>query len=108
MRLDIKQITNLVEKLNLNKEQESLTELKEKKMSVEQIRQKASETHKAAKALQRDLQTITDPNERKQMTKQMMELFVQSRSLKREANYRYFMERSIERDFRCMGTDLED
>ena len=77
-------------------------------MSIEQIRQIASEVHKAAKALQRELQTITDPNERKRIAQQMNELFAQAKSLNEEAKHHYYMKDSIERDFRCMETDLED
>ena len=77
-------------------------------MTQEQMRQKASEARREAKALQKKLQTVTDPEERKVIARQMNELFAQAASLRDEAKHRHYQAESIERDFRCMETDLED
>lgn len=107
MRGDMEFINKLEIEL-IKKYQNKLAKMEEEKMSIEQIRQKASEVHMAAKALQRELQTTTDPDERKRMAQQMNELFAQAKSLKEEAKLHYYMKNSIERDFRCLETDLED
>jgi uncharacterized coiled-coil DUF342 family protein len=107
MRGDMEFINKLEIEL-IKKYQNKLAKMEEEKMSIEQIRQKASEVHMAAKALQRELQTTTDPDERKRMAQQMNELFAQAKSLKEEAKLHYLMNKSIERDFRCLETDLED
>ena len=77
-------------------------------MNKEQMRQKANEARHVAKALQRQLQTITDPEERKQLSRQMNELFALAKSLRDEAKHRYFLEESIEREFLGINADLED
>ena len=77
-------------------------------MTQEQMRQRASEARREAKALQKKLQTVTDPEERKVLARQMNELFTQAASLKEEAKRRHYQEQSIERDFRCMETNLEN
>ena len=80
-------------------------------MTQEQMRQKASEARdvrKAAKELQRKMQEMTDPEERKQLARRMNELFAEAGSLRNEAKHRHYLDESIERDFRCIETDLED
>ena len=80
-------------------------------MTQEQMRQKASEARdvrKAAKELQRKMQEVTDPEERKQLARRINELFAEASSLREEAKHRYYQDESIERDFRCIETDLED
>ena len=80
-------------------------------MTQEQMRQKASEARdvrKAAKELQRKMQEMTDPEERKQLARRTNELFAEASSLRDEAKQRHYMDESIERDFRCIETDLED
>ena len=77
-------------------------------MTQEQMRQKASEARREAKALQKKMQTVTDSEERKVIARQMNELFAQAASLRDEAKHRHYMDESIERDFRCIETDLED
>ena len=62
-------------------------------MTQDEMRQKASEARREAKALQQKLQTVT---------------FTQAASLKEEAKHLYYQAQSIERDFRCMETNLED
>ena len=77
-------------------------------MTIEQMQQKGSEARKAAKALQRQLQTVTDPAERKQLAQQMNDLFTLSKSLRDEAKHRHYQEESIEREFLSMKANLED
>ena len=77
-------------------------------MTQEQMRQKASEARREAKALQKKMQTVTDSEERKVIARQMNELFAQAASLRDEAKHRHYLDESIERDFRCIETDLED
>lgn len=77
-------------------------------MSQDEMRQKASEARREAKALQQKLQTVTDPDERKMLARRMNDLFAQAASLRDEAKHFYYQEKSIERDFRCMETNLED
>ena len=78
------------------------------KLTIEQIRQQARDIRKAAKELQRKMQEVTDPEERKQLARRMNELFAEAGSLKDEAKHRYYLDESIGRDFRCIETDLED
>lgn len=72
------------------------------------MRQKARGMRKAAKELQRKMQEVTDPEERKQLARRMNELFAEASSLRNEAQHRHYLDESIERDFRCIETDLED
>lgn len=78
------------------------------RMTIEQMRLKASEARKEAKVLQQRLQTATDLEERKQLARQMNELFALAKSLRDEAKHRHYQEESIEREFISMNTDLED
>ena len=77
-------------------------------MTIEQMWQKSSEARQQAKTLQRNLQTITDPDERKQMAQQMNNLFALAKSLKDEAKQRHYQEESIEREFLSLKANLED
>ena len=77
-------------------------------MTIEQIRQQAHDMRKAAKELQRKMQEVTDSEERKQLARRMNELFAEASSLRDEAKHRHYLDESIERDFRCIETDLED
>ena len=79
-----------------------------KGLTIERLRQQAHDMRKAAKELQRKMQEVTDPEERKQMAHRMNELFTEASSLKDEAKHRHYLDESIERDFRCIETDLED
>ena len=74
-------------------------------MTIEEMRQKASEARKAAKALQQKLLSITDPEERKQLARQMNDLFNQASSLRNEAKHRHWFEQSVEREFISMSAD---
>ena len=78
------------------------------KLTTEQIRQQARDMRKAAKELQRKMQEVTDPEERKQLARRMNELFAEASSLRDEAKHRHYLDESIERDFRCIETDLEE
>lgn len=82
--------------------------MEEQKQITEQMRQQASEARLAAKALQKKLQTVTDPEERKQIAQQMNDLYAQAASLRNEAKQRHYMEESIERDFLSIKANLED
>ena len=77
-------------------------------MTTEEMLQKSSDARKAAKELQKKLQTITDPQERKEMARQMNDLFNQASQLKDEAKNRHRYEASIAREFNSMPADLED
>ena len=78
------------------------------KLTTEQIRQQAHDMRKAAKELQRKMQEVTDSEERKQLARRVNELFVETSSLRDEAKHHHYWDESIERDFRCIETDLED
>lgn len=78
------------------------------KLTIEQLRQQARDMRKAAKELQQKLQATTDPEERKQLAQQMNELFASAKALSNEAKHHHYLDESIERDFRCIETDLED
>ena len=77
-------------------------------MTQDEMRQKASEARRKAKALQQKLQTVTDPDERKMLARQMNDLFAQAASLRDEAKRRHYQEQSIEREFLSMKANLED
>ena len=78
------------------------------RMTIEQMWQKGNEARREAKALQRKLQVITDTDERKQLARQMNDLFNQASALRNEAKNRHWYEESIKREFISMNTDLED
>lgn len=77
-------------------------------MTIEEIQQKAREARKTAKALQRKLQTVTDPVERKQLAREMNNLFVQARNYTDKANHRHRFEECVEREFNSLQANLED
>jgi len=77
-------------------------------LTIEEMWQKGSEARREAKVLQRKLQTITDPEKRKQLSRQMNELFALAKVLRDEAKHRHSLEESIEREFVSMNADLED
>lgn len=78
------------------------------KLTIEQIRQQSRDMRKAAKELQQKLQATTDSEERKQLARRMNKLFAEASSLRDEVKHRHYWDESIERDFRCIETDLED
>jgi len=71
------------------------------------MNKQASEIRKEAKDLQRRLQSVTDPEERKLLARQMNDLFAQAASLKKEAKYQHYQEESIEREFLSLKANLE-
>ena len=75
---------------------------------IEQMRLKSSEARKAAKELQRKLQATTDPEERKEMARQMNDLFTQASEWKEKAKHRHYHQESIDRDFLSISADIED
>ena len=77
-------------------------------MNKEQMRQKSNEARKAAKALQQKLKTVTDPEERKQLSRQINDLFNQASVLRNEAKQCYRLEESIEREFNSIQAHLEE
>ena len=78
------------------------------RITIEQMWQKGCEVRREAKALQRKLQVITDTEERKQLARQMNDLFALAKALRDEAKHRHSLEESIEREFLAMNADLED
>ena len=72
------------------------------------MRQKSNEARKAAKALQQKLKTVTDPEERKQLSRQINDLFNQASVLRNEAKQCYRLEESIEREFNSIQAHLEE
>ena len=78
-----------------------------KELNIEQLRRQARDIRKAATELRRKMQEVTDPEERKQLVRRMNELFAEASSLRDEAKHRHYLDESIERDFRCIETDLE-
>ena len=77
-------------------------------MTIEQMWQKGNEVRREARTLHQKLQTITDPDERKQLSQQMNELFALAKSLRDEAKHRHYQEESIEREFLNLQVNLED
>ena len=63
---------------------------------------------KAAKVLQQKLQTITDSEERKQLARQMNDLFAEASQLMKEAKNNHRLEESIEREFLGIQANLGD
>ena len=82
--------------------------MEEKEMTIEQMWQKGNEARKAAKELQRKLQTTTDTEERKQIARQMNDLFTQASEWRNKAKHRHYLQESIEREFLSIKADLED
>ena len=75
------------------------------KMTLDEMRQKASEARREAKALQRKLQTITDPDERKQVARQINDLFNLASQLRNKAKHHFWQAASIEREFISLGAE---
>lgn len=57
--------------------------------------------------MQHRLQSVTDPDERKQLARQMNDLFAQAARLRKEAKHQHYLEESIEREFLSLKADLE-
>lgn len=77
-------------------------------MSQDEMRQKGRETRKKAKDLQRRLETESDPEARKQMSREMDQLFCEARYWTEKAKLSHALDRSIEREFLSMGAEMAD
>ena len=77
-------------------------------MSQDEMRQKGRETRKKAKDLQRRLETESDPEVRKQMSREMDQLFYDARYWTKKAKLSHALDRSIEREFLSMGAEMAD
>ena len=67
-------------------------------MTIEEKRQRSVETRKMALDLRRQLQDITDPEQRKQLSRQMNDLFVEAKKLMNEVKAQRGWEASVERE----------
>lgn len=74
-------------------------------MAIEQMRQRSAEARKMALELRRQLQDITDPEQRKQLSRQMNDLFVEAKELMDKVKFQRGMAASIEREFNTLGID---
>lgn len=83
-------------------------EKEEKELTREEMWQKRREARLAAKALQRKLKTITDPVERKQVARQMNNLFSEACHWHNLVRYKDEWERCIEREFILLESGMED
>lgn len=77
-------------------------------MSQDEMRQKGREARKKAKDLQRRLETESDPEVRKQMSREMDQLFCDARYWTKKAKLSHALDRSIEREFLSMGAEMAD
>jgi len=77
----------------------------EEKMTIEQMRQRSAEARRIAKELQRQLQGITDAEERKQLSRQMNDLFVEAKELMDKVKFQRSMAACIERELSTLGID---
>lgn len=73
--------------------------------SVDEMRQKASEARREAKALQQKLQGITDLEQRKQLSRQMNDLFAEAKKLMDEVKAQRGWEASVERELNSLGVN---
>ena len=67
-------------------------------MTIEEKRQESSEARKMALDLRRQLQDITNPEQRKQLSRQMNDLFVEAKKLMNEVKAQRGWEASVERE----------
>ena len=67
-------------------------------MTIEEKRQESSEARKMALDLRRQLQDITNPEQRKQLSQQMINLFVEAKKLMDEVKAQRGWEASFERE----------
>ena len=77
-------------------------------MNMEQLKQKSIVARETAKELQQKLRTITNPEDRKQLLRQINDLFTQASTWRNEAKHRHYLEESIEREFNSIQADLEE
>ena len=69
------------------------------------MRKKSGEAKKMALDLRRQLQSITEPEQRKQLSRQMNDLFVEAKKLMDEVKAQRGWEASVEREFNTLGID---
>lgn len=74
-------------------------------MAIEQMRQRSAESRRAAKELQRQLQGITDAEERKLLSQRMNDLFVEAKELMDKVKFQRSMAACIERELSTLGID---
>lgn len=74
-------------------------------MTIEEMRQRSAEARKMALELRRQLQDITDPELRKQLSRQMNDLFVEAKELMDKVKFQRSMAVCIEREFNTLGID---
>ena len=74
-------------------------------MTIEEKRQESSEARKMALDLRRQLQDITKPEQRKQLSRQMNDLFVEAKKLMDEVKAQRGWEASVERELNSMEAD---
>lgn len=74
-------------------------------MAIEEMRQKSVEARKMASDLRRQLQGITDPEQRKQLYRQMNDLFTLAKKWMDEVKAQRGWEASVERELNSMGAD---
>ena len=77
----------------------------DEKMTIEQMRQRSAEARRIAKELQRQLQGITDAEERKLLSQQMNHLFVEAKELMDKVKFQRGMAACIERELSTLGID---
>ena len=75
---------------------------------MEQLKQKSIVARETAKELQQKLRTITNPEDRKQLLRQINDLFTQASAWRNEAKHHHYLEESIEREFNSIQADLEE
>ena len=80
----------------------------EKELTREEMWKKRNEARLEAKALQRKLKTITDLDERKQVARQMNDLFAEARKWFDKVKSGNEWERCIEREFNLIESEMED
>ena len=68
-------------------------------MTIEQMRQRSAEARRIAKELQRQLQGITDAEERKLLSQRMNDLFAEAKKLMDGVKAQRGWEASVEREF---------
>lgn len=74
-------------------------------MTIEEKRQESSEARKMALDLRRQLQDITEPEQRKQLSRQMNDLFAEAKKLMDEVKAQRGWEASVKRELNSMEAD---
>ena len=74
-------------------------------MTIEEKRQESAEARRMALDLHRQLQDITNPEQRKQLSRQMNDLFAEAKKLMDEVKAQRGWEVSVERELNSMEAD---